>query len=348
MLIKPVKLAGDYGKWRESVRKQTTEILFFFCSFLIVAGCAGITEPGLIAVSPDSPSAMIFERKGSPATWNIALLELKQDGTAVDIEKNINPPVGGRFAAGKEYVLIASNRTAGTVSYDPVWRVTDFLGQSSIIRLDSPSALVELLPNGDLLLGNGPANKLDQLWQAKADDPENRKLLISDILAIFFSEDKSCQKSGGVPCRIWTTIGKDGTIIAFIADEETVKSSKITSSIATKLVRMLVAQKALTDSGMATVLSPGGRDLLIRTDNRTGNTSTFTLQILHLESGVERILSDNTDWKPSFRFSPDGSQILYNRASGPNRSVIMENIDGTDSLEILEYGPDEMISFSWD
>lgn len=67
-----------------------------------------------------------------------------------------------------------------------------------------------------------------------------------------------------------------------------------------------------------------------------GDKLLFSLYLIDLDTGAEpQLLSTRSQWIPSFAFSPDGRQILYEKNLEGVRSLYIANSDGTNARRVV-------------
>jgi hypothetical protein len=87
----------------------------------------------------------------------------------------------------------------------------------------------------------------------------------------------------------------------------------------------------LLDLTLFGTLSPGGTRLLfLLAEFSEDDRPLYSLYLIDLATGAEpQPLSSGTEWQPSFAFSPDGRQVLFESNREGARSLYLASSDGT-------------------
>jgi hypothetical protein len=187
------------------------------------------------------------------------------------------------------------------------------------------------------------------------------------------SEPSACADPSLSDSAVWVAINADGDIFALVAarNHPTQKLGPLNSAFLTKLVKDTFnlgrerskqdikasdKGKLLNEEQLESLLnspeyateialfvrsrlvgtpSPDGTKLLLLYSEKSERgEELYTLKLFNLETGADPLeLSTRSVWKPSFTFSPDDRQMLYESNLSPvgGRSLYLVNFDDSDN-----------------
>jgi WD40-like Beta Propeller Repeat len=152
----------------------------------------------------------------------------------------------------------------------------------------------------------------------------------------------------GFPCECAVAWTADGNRIQFVSEEEDLEEASVIGSVAAdgsgeedRTLGVPIGAAAWAPSGWPLIYVPDARTRNAVTGKALGPTPDLW-RLESLRAKPEKILaSPGTEWDP--QFSPDGTQITFQRESRRSTSLWIANADGTDPRRLVAslLGPTE-------